>query len=470
MRPILLSCLFLWTLVGLIGCKATPPTQRKNMPLTLEGLLGTAGTPAAKKHKKEKDKWNIEDETAEDDEEEDEAVESVSERLVSFGGLFVAEFPEPWEVTASQDTAVVTLRREDEALPDVLIFSRRISPQMRVHPVNEIRSFQQLVDPGLGTSSLYPLFEIYLQREIQRQRGATKTIPIEGWDRCIAILSNPTGGEGLRFKTNKKKNIGVRWVGRSENDVFFRLTEYQGTWGERQLRKDCAAFFEAIRLLLPEEQQQAMGPIFEKAAERIQDVKDQKPAQSSSARAIIGTAVSATNQSTGVHIAIICRTEPHCTHSPKLKELILGLRAPTLEEKSQQNIEGPDAIGDHLKKSDISYSQDGNEAGKALIEQVFQSLQIREGAAPPEEEPSTDAVQSTTPEGADVQAMPELEEEPQAPTPIEAAEPAEPLEPLELADPAPAQPSTLGECRTQCNQLQGGARNACLRDCRNLPP
>ena len=157
---ILMICFSLQT----IGCKGTPPTQRKLMPLTLKGLLGTSGTPAAKKHKAEQDKWDIPEDTdsTETSEDEMEDVNSVGERLVSFGGLFVGEFPEPWEITSSQNMSVVTLSQDDQTLPDVLIFTQRISSQIRTDPVKEIRTFQQLVDPSLGTSALYPMFELQM--------------------------------------------------------------------------------------------------------------------------------------------------------------------------------------------------------------------------------------------------------------------------------------------------------------------
>ncbi|MGM0558658.1 MAG: hypothetical protein ACQEVA_19890 [Myxococcota bacterium] len=245
--------------------------------------------------------------------------EAVSQQLVPLAGRFVAEMPsnfDEWQWSGDARTTLISYREGGATRPSALIYAEEFSTLMRTSPSFEMNRFHRTVDPNLAQALIPPALT-----SIAADVAATKTdMPVDTLVSTVMRSISHTLGAGLNYRSTDDSFSGWKWVGTSEHDVDFRLGLTEGQWATR------AEHDPSVQRTLDDAA--ARSGQFQSVADAYRQIQNRSSGDERRTRPawmLVGSA--ATTAESGVHIAIICESQPACPVAEELSGLLSSLRA-----------------------------------------------------------------------------------------------------------------------------------------------
>jgi hypothetical protein len=250
---------------------------------------------------------------------DDEQPSAISQQLVPLAGRYVAEMPsnfDEWQWSGDSRTTLISYRESGATRPSALVYVEEFSSLMRTSPSFEMNRFHRTVDPNLAQDLIPPALT-----SMAADLAAEKTgMPVPTLVNTVMRSISHTMGAGLNYRSAEDSFSGWKWVGESEHAVDFRLGLTEGQWATH------AQYDPSIQRTLDEAA--ARSGEFQRVAEtyrQLQSQTNRHERRTRSAWMLVGSA--ATTAESGVHIAIICESQPACPVSDELSRLLASLRA-----------------------------------------------------------------------------------------------------------------------------------------------
>lgn len=303
--------------------------------------------------------------TGESEPEEDA---TTSRQLVPLANNFVAEIPsnfDQWQWSGDARTTLISYREPGSTEPSAMIYIESFSSLIRTSPSFEMNRFHRTVDPNLAQDLIPPTL-----RSIGADFAAKKTdLPIDQLVEAFMRASSHTMGSGLNYRSTEDSFSGWKWVGKSERDVEFRLARTDGGWFDR------TQFEPTVQRALTRAagESEAFRGVSDAYADirRREDVSEQNQARA--AWMILGTA--STSPASGVHVALVCRSQPACPVAEELAHMLSTLRvadANTLGQIGQPTTSSP---SEKARQLGIPYLPSSELMSPDKMQSILQELQ-----------------------------------------------------------------------------------------------
>jgi hypothetical protein len=392
MRLTPITAVSLITLLACVhqGCDGPPPGRVASPPFVSDGLFGSMRVTSKAKVSDSKKKTAAAWGEAVEEEEQMLGEQPVSTQSVSVGGRFMSVLPaEDWEV-ANVGSSTFIVHTPPGGEPDAFVYARAFTPLMAKKPVIQTRSFVQGVDPTHDVQGSFGGIGLQVLTHFMGAGG----LDMDEMGQCLASLSSPAGSHGLGFRTNFKRSHGVRWLGESDDGLFYRLARLEGRWSKEPIKVDCdKALSQLTSLVATQVQAQVPGQMGTELAVAIDDYAQEMVAPkagstSMSAQAVVGTVSSSENETAGIHLAVVCVAEPKCVEAESLTRFVEEMHIPSAEERSMAA--APDEVATALNQlaARVGVTFDLNAAGLDSVTKALHAMQEKM------EKAATDAMSS----------------------------------------------------------------------------
>jgi hypothetical protein len=246
-----------------------------------------------------------------------EEAPTVALQTVSLAGRLVADVPlrfDEWRWSAAGHRTVIVHQLTGEA-PDALILVEPFGPLMGRFPSQEMRRFQNGLDPSVA-GSIDPLAMAVDQLAMNNPEAASQAMAMLG---AYRALSSPTYGLGVGYQTTRKTFTGWRWIGKNDGGVTIRMARSQGTWGAQPPPgSDVIRAFDLMAQNTPEFEEFAR--YFRELREHLTREQARTPVRPASL--IVGNAT--TDHKSGLHFAILCTNR--CLVARELADFLTSIR------------------------------------------------------------------------------------------------------------------------------------------------
>lgn len=246
---------------------------------------------------------------------------------VMVAGHLVGELPlrfEEWRWATDGDVTLAV--HFQDGRPDALIYAEAFGPVARSRPTEETQRFYGTIDPGLA--SPWAVLGSLVGLAARAAIALIDDYPGKGSLSEIATLAvgfkaamTRTGGQGFGYRSMPGSFSGWRWVGRSSQELDFRLARTSGVWGTQpnsfaQIVAPLVSHFSFLQPIVDFFERPALATSGETGA------RSESPAWM-----VVGNV--AIRDEIGVHIALLCAQEPDCGVTPDFVRFIETLRAPS---------------------------------------------------------------------------------------------------------------------------------------------
>jgi hypothetical protein len=338
-------------------------------------------------------------------------------QTVALAGRFKADVPAGPEWSWATDGKVTMLAWRKDGAGDAaaLVYAEAFSPRIKASPSSELQRFYRTVDPALTT----PLSMSGLGEAVMRNVAQSTNVDMGTMTRLMRQATTRTMGMGLNYESADGTFTGWQWVGHNPAEVELRLGRTSGTWSsgaeiDTQVLDALETFSgQAPQLAGLNDQLGGFGGLGGSGG--------QGATSRSSAWMLVGSA--STSTSSGVHLAIMCKT-PNCPVSQELAELLETLEgASSAELDALRRGATVGSIPEMASQLGIPFLPEDQVVQPDQLMQQLQQLQNLGGGALP-----------GLPGGASPGGASPLEGLPLEGLPIDPTNPSQPIDPNKLRD------------------------------------
>jgi hypothetical protein len=297
----------------------------------------------------------------------DDQAQAVSRQLVPLAGQFVAEMPsnfDEWQWSGDGRTTLISYRESGATNPSALVYVESFSSLMRTSPSFEMNRFHRTVDPNLAQDLIPPALTSMAADFAAKKTG----MPVQTLVNTVMRSISHTMGAGLNYRSADETFTGWRWVGESERDISFRLARTDGQWATR------AQYDPSIQGTL--DQAAARSKKFDGAAQAYRRMSEQLDRDSEiRARAawmIVGSA--STTADSGIHIAMVCESQPACPVAQQLSDMLASLRVADASTLGRVGEPTTDAPAEKAKELGLPYLPSRELLSPGELESLLEQL------------------------------------------------------------------------------------------------